>query len=57
VAARVRAEYGREAVGSLYEAIGTQVFDTRPDNSQETDEALGLTVEAAVRCGDPERAR
>jgi hypothetical protein len=35
VAARVRAECGREAVGPLYEAIGTQVFDTRPDNSQD----------------------
>jgi hypothetical protein len=28
VAARVRAEHGREAVGPLYEAIGTQVFDS-----------------------------
>jgi hypothetical protein len=26
VAARVRAEYGRDAVGPLYQAIGTQVF-------------------------------
>jgi hypothetical protein len=31
VAARVRAEYGREAVGPLYEAIGGQVFDTGPN--------------------------
>jgi len=31
VAARVRAEHGRDAVGPLYEAIGTRVFDTGPD--------------------------
>jgi hypothetical protein len=35
VAARVRAEYGRDAVGPLYEAIGTQVFDTVPDDRQD----------------------
>jgi hypothetical protein len=34
VAARFRAEYGRDAVGPLYEAIGAQVFDT-PDDSQD----------------------
>jgi len=28
VATRVRSEYGQDAVGPLYEAIGTQVFDT-----------------------------
>ena len=28
VAARVRAEQGRDAVGPLYEAIGTRIFDT-----------------------------
>jgi hypothetical protein len=28
VAARARAEHGRQAVGSLYEAIGTQAFDS-----------------------------
>lgn len=28
VAARVRAEHGREAVGPLYKAIGTRIFDT-----------------------------
>ena len=28
VAARVRAEHGRAAVGPLYEAIGTRIFDT-----------------------------
>lgn len=30
VAARVRAEHGREAVGPLYRAIGTRTFDTAP---------------------------
>jgi mycothiol-dependent nitroreductase-like protein len=28
VAARVRAEQGRDAIGPLYEAIGTRIFDT-----------------------------
>ena len=28
VAARTRAEHGRQAVGPLYEAIGTQAFDS-----------------------------
>jgi hypothetical protein len=28
VAAKVRAEHGRDAVGPLYEAIGTRIFDT-----------------------------
>ena len=31
VAARARAEYGRSAVGPLYEAMGTRVFDTQTD--------------------------
>jgi len=31
VAARVRAEQGRDAVGPLYEAIGTRIFDTSRD--------------------------
>ncbi|AKK26070.1 hypothetical protein [Mycobacterium sp. EPa45] len=31
VAARVRAEYGRSAVGPLYLALGQQIFDTAPD--------------------------
>jgi len=35
VAARVRTEYGRDRVGSLYEAIGTRVFDTEPDQGQD----------------------
>ena len=35
VAARVRADYGRDKVGPLYEAIGTQVFDTEADERQD----------------------
>lgn len=35
VAARTRADYGREEVGPLYEAIGTQVFDTEPGERQD----------------------
>jgi hypothetical protein len=31
VAARVRAEYGRRAVGPLYLTLGRQIFDTAPD--------------------------
>ena len=31
VAARVRAEHGRAAVGPLYQAIGTRLFDTPRD--------------------------
>ena len=34
VAARVRAEHGRAAVGPLYAAIGGRVFDTLPDPGQ-----------------------
>src|SRR5271156_536793 len=35
VAARVRAEHGRDAVGPLYEAIGSQVFDAEPDGAED----------------------
>ena len=31
VAARARAEHGREVIGPLYAAFGTQIFDTAPD--------------------------
>jgi hypothetical protein len=34
VAARTRAEYGRAAVGPLYEAIGARVFDTAAEPDQ-----------------------
>ena len=33
VAARTRAEHGRPAVGALYEAFGTRIFDTAPDEA------------------------
>ena len=35
MAARVHADYGRDQVGPLYEAIGTQVFDAEPDERQD----------------------
>src|SRR5271170_6562124 len=35
VAARVRAEYGRDAVGTLYEAIGAEVFDSVPNRGMD----------------------
>jgi hypothetical protein len=35
VAAKVRADYGRDKVGPLYQAIGTQVFDTEPDERRD----------------------
>ena len=38
---RVRAEHGRAAVGSLYEAIGTHTFDTRHDVDPLTAAAQG----------------
>ena len=38
---RVRAEHGRAAVGSLYEAIGTHIFDTRHDVDPLTAAAQG----------------
>src|SRR3712207_1713945 len=31
VAARTRAEHGRESVGVLYTALGRRIFDTAPD--------------------------
>jgi hypothetical protein len=33
VAARTRAEHGREAVGALYAAMGAGIFDTEPDEN------------------------
>jgi len=35
VAAQVRAEYGRDAVGPLYEAIGAEIFETAPHPSMD----------------------
>jgi hypothetical protein len=34
-AARVRAELGRDRIGPLYEALGTEIFDTVPDGHQD----------------------
>jgi hypothetical protein len=34
VAARTRAEHGRDAVGRLYEAVGARIFDTAPEAGQ-----------------------
>ena len=48
VAARVRAEHGREAVGRLYEAIGTRVFDT-----PRTEDPLSASDQGARRVLEP----
>lgn len=36
VAARARAEYGREAIGPLYAAMGAHIFDSEPSGSEDT---------------------
>ncbi|VXC55047.1 conserved hypothetical protein [Arthrobacter sp. 9AX] len=38
VAARARAEHGREAVGRLYETFGTHIFEAAPDTAGQTSE-------------------
>lgn len=49
VAAKVRAEHGRDAVGPLYEAIGTRLFDTKRDQAlQAADQAARDLVAAAL---------
>jgi 2-hydroxychromene-2-carboxylate isomerase len=49
VAAKVRAEHGRDAVGPLYEAIGTRLFDTKRDQAlQAAEQAARDLVEAAL---------
>jgi hypothetical protein len=49
VAAKVRAEHGRDAVAPLYEAIGTRLFDTKRDQAlQATEQAARELVEAAL---------
>ncbi|MGO4445273.1 hypothetical protein AB4Z42_18135 [Mycobacterium sp. 2YAF39] len=49
VAAKVRAEHGRDAVGPLYEAIGTRLFDTvREQRLQAADQAARELVEPAL---------
>ncbi len=41
VAARTRAEHGRDAVGRLYTAVGTRIFDTAADSDQADGERRG----------------
>ena len=51
VAARVRAEHGREAVGPLYKAIGTRIFDTSRDVDplSASDQGSRRTLEPLLR--------
>jgi 2-hydroxychromene-2-carboxylate isomerase len=51
VAARVRAEHGRDAVGPFYEAIGTRIFDTSRDVDplSASDQASRPTLEPLLR--------
>jgi hypothetical protein len=51
VAARVRADHGREAVGPLYEAIGTRLFDTPRDVDplSASDQGSRRTLEPLLR--------
>jgi 2-hydroxychromene-2-carboxylate isomerase len=51
VVARVRAEHGRDAVGPLYQAIGTRIFDTSRDVDplSASDQASQHTVEPLLR--------
>ena len=51
VAARVRAEHGREAVGPLYEAMGTRIFDASRDVDplSATDQGSRRTLEPLLR--------
>ena len=50
VAARVRAEHGRAAVGSLYSAIGTRLFDTpRDDPLSAADQGARQVLEPLLR--------
>jgi hypothetical protein len=51
VAARVRAQHGRAAVGPLYEAIGTRIFDTSRDVDPlaASDQGARRTLEPVLR--------
>ena len=42
VAAKARAEHGRDAVGPLYAALGARIFDSESPFSRPTDAATGL---------------
>jgi hypothetical protein len=48
VAARARAQHGREIVGQLYEAMGTRIFDT-----PRTDDPLSASDQGARRVLEP----
>ncbi len=49
VAAKVRTAHGRDAVGPLYEAMGTRLFDTKRDQAlQATEQAARELVESAL---------
>lgn len=50
VAAQVRAEHGRAAMGDLYTELGSSVFDVAPPSAESTDE----TTERRRRHGTPE---
>jgi hypothetical protein len=51
VAARMRAQHGRDAVGPLYEAIGTRIFDTPRDVDplSASDQGSQRTLEPLLR--------
>ena len=51
VAARVRAEHGREAVGPLYQAVGARIFDTSRDIDplSASDQGARHTLEPVLR--------
>jgi hypothetical protein len=51
VAARVRAQHGREAIGPLYKAIGTRIFDTSRDTDplSASDQGARRTLEPLLR--------
>ncbi|MET3142758.1 MULTISPECIES: hypothetical protein [unclassified Arthrobacter] len=40
VAAKARAEHGRESIARLYKACGTHIFETAPDTDQGTEEEV-----------------
>lgn len=40
VAARARAEHGRESIARLYEAFGTHIFEAAPDTDQHTESEI-----------------
>ena len=51
VAARVRAEHGRDAVGPLYAAIGDRLFDTRRDDEPLSPPSSGARQLRRIRVG------